>query len=232
MQRSGREEAGPRGQAWPGPTINLPGGEILSPRRLAAATAGSSAQRDMQGPACEARKKRDPPGASVRIPSPSSTMGSARRDRAVMPRPVAPQSPVVADVRRRSLGPARGRTDAGAAPRDRKDRHPQPPRTSRKLRVVSAAAAGSWKGIYHETLRHDCAARAAQGCDRWTGHEIGGDPEATRRAASGARNFEPSAQSEDGNASRYHSRTERTTPRGGLWRCACSCRDLFQRRNG
>ena len=38
------------GFAWPG--RNLPAGEILSPQRLAAATAGSSGHRDMQGRAC------------------------------------------------------------------------------------------------------------------------------------------------------------------------------------
>jgi len=38
------------GFAWP--ERNLPAGEILSPQRLAAATAGSSGHRDMQGRAC------------------------------------------------------------------------------------------------------------------------------------------------------------------------------------
>lgn len=38
------------GFAWP--EINLPAGEILAPQKLAAATAGSSGHRDMQGRGC------------------------------------------------------------------------------------------------------------------------------------------------------------------------------------
>ena len=57
LQRSGREEAGPWVMALPDPKINLPGREILSPQRLAAATAGSSGHRDMQGRACGTRKE-------------------------------------------------------------------------------------------------------------------------------------------------------------------------------
>ena len=57
LQRSGREEAGPWVMALPDPKINLPGREILSPQRLAAATAGSSGHRDMRGRACGTRKE-------------------------------------------------------------------------------------------------------------------------------------------------------------------------------
>jgi hypothetical protein len=49
LQRSGREEAGPRVQASPGPRINLPAGEIFSARGLKAEPAGSRGGRDKQG---------------------------------------------------------------------------------------------------------------------------------------------------------------------------------------
>ena len=64
-----------------------PAGEILAPQRLAAATAGSSAWRDMQGRACgdsDAKHPAHPPEALIAgsrrpiCPGPSKSWGTAR----------------------------------------------------------------------------------------------------------------------------------------------------------